>query len=55
MGRDFVTAQTMVSLSAPGSFSLIKQCGAQKLIQSHSSLFSRFGACLLDGFGGPAA
>lgn len=38
-----------------GSFSLIKQRGAQKLIQSHSSLFSRFQAWLLDDFGGPAA
>lgn len=55
MGRDFVTVQTMASLSAPGSFSLIKQRGAQKLIQSHSSLFSRFQAWLLDDFGGPAA
>lgn len=44
MGRDFVAVQTMASLSAPGSFSLIKQRDAQKLIQSHSSLFSRFQA-----------
>lgn len=48
MGSDFVTVQTMASLSAPGSFSLIKRRGAQKLIQSHRSLFSRFCAWLLE-------
>lgn len=55
MGRHVVTVQTMASLSTPGSFSLIKQRGAQKLIQSHSTLFSRLRARLLDDFGGPAA
>lgn len=30
MGSDFVTVETMVMLSAPGSYSFIKQRGAQK-------------------------
>ena len=51
MGRDFVTPETMASLSAPGSFSLIKQRGAQRQIQLHGDPFSRFQAWLLDGFG----
>lgn len=55
MGRDFVTVQTIASLSAPGSFSLIKRRGAQKLIRWQSSVFSRFRAWLLDDFGGLSA